>query len=180
MLDFGLPALGLASCPEHGEEVVHRQASAPADQREASAHLFRAGCRGGRRPGAPLLMLHDPAPLPEEQFECQGLHGSLQTTICALLVHVLAVVLLRPEAQFSCGEIEQVLDILISTATPLFPRQTAAARFLPARWREARKCSQVTARHLRSHSHLVAARASLRQETERLYSAPPACAGVMK
>src|SRR5690242_10423766 len=34
MLDFGLPALGLALYPEYAEEVVHREADAPADQRE--------------------------------------------------------------------------------------------------------------------------------------------------
>jgi hypothetical protein len=34
MLDFALPVLGLASYPEHPEEVVHCQTDAPADQRE--------------------------------------------------------------------------------------------------------------------------------------------------
>ena len=70
----------------------------------------------------PLLMLLDPAPLPEELLEWHELHESLRAAIDALPPRARAVVLLRCEAQLSYGEIGQALRMPVSTVKTAFFR----------------------------------------------------------
>lgn len=69
-----------------------------------------------------LLMLPDPAPLPEELLEWQEIQETLEAAIGALPPRVRTVVLLRLRAQFSYAEIEQALGIPIATAKTTFFR----------------------------------------------------------
>lgn len=69
-----------------------------------------------------LLMLPDPAPLPEEILELMDLQESLQEAIDALPPRVRSVVVLRLCAQFSYGEIGQTLEMPISTAKTIYFR----------------------------------------------------------
>lgn len=70
----------------------------------------------------PLVLLPDPAPLPEELLEWHELQQSLQAAIDALPPRVRAVVLLRTQAQLSYGEIGQALGMPVSTAKTAFFR----------------------------------------------------------
>jgi RNA polymerase sigma factor (sigma-70 family) len=69
-----------------------------------------------------LVLLRDPAPLPEELIEWHELQESLQAAIDALPPRVRAVVLLRAFAQLSYGEIGQALRMPVSTAKTTFFR----------------------------------------------------------
>lgn len=92
-----------------------------------------------------LLLLPDPAPLPEDLLEWHERQQSLRAATRAFPPRVRAVVLLRCEAQFSYGEIGQALGMPVSTAKTAFFR---AKRRLCAR-----RTSSTNVRNMPSSTH---------------------------
>jgi RNA polymerase sigma-70 factor, ECF subfamily len=78
--------------------------------------------------GLALLLLPDPAPLPEELLAWLEWRESLRAAIGSLPPRVRAVVLLRTEAQLSYDEIGQVLGMPVSTAKTAFFRAKRVLR----------------------------------------------------